>query len=120
MAATLAEQSCTPCRGGIPPLSREAAEDYHRQAPEWGLLDEATRIERTYRFKNFAEAFTFTERAAALAEAKGITPTSASAGATRRCRCAPRKSRACTKTISSWRRSSTASPSHRRAESGVA
>jgi 4a-hydroxytetrahydrobiopterin dehydratase len=74
MAATLAEKSCTPCRGGIPPLSREAAEEYHRQAPEWGLLDEATRIERTYRFKNFAEAFTFTERAAALAEAEGHHP----------------------------------------------
>jgi 4a-hydroxytetrahydrobiopterin dehydratase len=115
MAATLAEQSCTPCRGGIPPLSREAAEDYHRQAPEWGLLDEATRIERTYRFKNFAEAFTFTERAAALAEAEGHHPDICFGWGY-----APRKSRACTKTISSWRRSSTASPSHRRAESGVA
>ena len=74
MAATLAEKSCTPCRGGIPPLSREAAEEYHRQAPEWGLLDEAARIERTYRFKNFAEAFSFVERAAAVAEAEGHHP----------------------------------------------
>src|SRR5205823_824007 len=63
-----------PCRGGIPPLSREAAEEYHRQAPEWGLLDEAARIERTYRFTNFAEAFSFVERAAALAEAEGHHP----------------------------------------------
>src|SRR6266576_888259 len=74
MAATLAEKSCTPCRGGIPPLSRAAAEEYHRQAPEWGLLDEATRIERTYRFKNFAEAFSFVERTAAVAEAEGHHP----------------------------------------------
>jgi 4a-hydroxytetrahydrobiopterin dehydratase len=50
MATTLAEKSCTPCRGGIPPLSRAAAEEYRQQAPEWGLLDEATRIERTYLF----------------------------------------------------------------------
>ena len=57
MAATLAEKSCTPCGGGVPPLSREAAEEYHRQAPEWGVLVEATRIERTYRFKNFTAAF---------------------------------------------------------------
>src|SRR5437763_2278499 len=68
MDSTLAEKSCTPCRGGIPPLTREAAEEYHRQALDWVLLDEATRIERSYRFKTFAEAFGFVERAAALAE----------------------------------------------------
>src|SRR5438270_293120 len=64
----------TPCRAGVPPLSREAADEYHREAPEWGLLDEATRIERTYRFKNFAEAFSFVERTAAVAEAEGHYP----------------------------------------------
>jgi 4a-hydroxytetrahydrobiopterin dehydratase len=70
MESALAEKSCTPCRGGIPPLSREAAEDYRRQAPDWTLVDDATRIERTYRFKNFGEAFGFVERAASLAEAE--------------------------------------------------
>ena len=70
MESTLAEKSCTPCRGGIPPLSREAAETYRRQAPEWTLVDDAARIERTYRFKNFREAFGFVERAADLAEAE--------------------------------------------------
>jgi 4a-hydroxytetrahydrobiopterin dehydratase len=74
MASTLAEKSCTPCRGGVPPLSREIAEEYRRQAPDWALLDEAARIERTYRFKNFAEAFAFVERAAALAEVEGHHP----------------------------------------------
>ena len=74
MTSTLAEKSCTPCRGGIPPLTRETAEEYRRQAPDWALLDEATRIERMYRFKNFAEAFSFVERAAALAEAEGQHP----------------------------------------------
>ena len=74
MTTTLAEKNCTPCRGGTPPLIREAAEEYHRQAPDWTLLDEATRIERTYRFKNFAKAFAFVNRAAALAEAEGHHP----------------------------------------------
>jgi len=40
MAAALAEKSCIPCRGGIPPLSREAAEDDRhrccRQQPDCG------------------------------------------------------------------------------------
>jgi len=74
MSSTLAEKSCTPCRGGIPPLTAEAAEQYHRQAPDWSLVDSAGRIERTFRFRNFAEAFAFVERAAALAESEGHHP----------------------------------------------
>ena len=74
MPVALAEKSCTPCRGGIPPLTREEATDYRAQAPDWSLADDAKRIERTYRFKNFGEAFGFVERAAALAEAEGHHP----------------------------------------------
>ena len=74
MPVLLAEKSCTPCRGGVPPLTEEQAAAYHAQAPEWALLDEAKRIERTYRFRNFAEAARFVERAAALAEAEGHHP----------------------------------------------
>jgi 4a-hydroxytetrahydrobiopterin dehydratase len=74
MPSALAEKSCTPCRGGVPPLTQEEAASYHSQAPDWGLLEGARRIERTYRFKNFREAFAFVERAAALAEAEGHHP----------------------------------------------
>jgi 4a-hydroxytetrahydrobiopterin dehydratase len=58
----------------MPPLTREEASACRAQAPDWELLDEAKRIERTYRFKNFGEAFAFVERAAALAEAEGHHP----------------------------------------------
>ncbi len=74
MATALAEKTCTPCRGGIPPLTPEEAEGYRAQAPEWALMDSATRIERTYRFKNFREAFAFVSRAAELAETEGHHP----------------------------------------------
>ena len=74
MPLALAEKSCTPCRGGIPPLTEQEAAAYHAQAPDWELRDQATRIERTYRFKNFGEAFGFVERAAALAEAEAHHP----------------------------------------------
>ena len=112
-ADEIGRESCTPCRGGIPPLSAQEAEEYRRQAPEWRLVDDATRIERTYRFRNFRDAFGFVEQAATLAEAEAITPISASAGATRPSRCARKRSRACTRTISSWRQNSTASPTLR-------
>src|SRR5439155_8983523 len=74
MTSTLAEKSCTACRSGIPPLAREVAEEYRREAPDWALLDDAGRIERTYRFRNFTSAFAFVEHAAALAEAEGHHP----------------------------------------------
>jgi 4a-hydroxytetrahydrobiopterin dehydratase len=105
MAAPLAEKTCTPCRGGYPPLSHDEAEYLHGQAPDWALLDDDTRIERTYRFKNFREAFAFVERAAALAETESHHPDISFGWG-----CARKRSGACTKTILSWRQSSTASP----------
>ncbi len=74
MSATLAEKTCTPCRGGVPPLTRAEAEGYRAQAPEWVLQDEATRIERAYKFKNFTEAFAFVRKAGELAETEAHHP----------------------------------------------
>ena len=74
MASALAEKTCTPCRGGVPPLSPEEAEGYRAQAPDWALVDDATRIERRFRFKDFRAAFAFVARAAELAEAEGHHP----------------------------------------------
>jgi len=74
MPVALAEKSCTPCRGGIPPLTPQEAAGYREQAPEWELVDNAQRIERTFRFRNFGVAFAFVARAAELAEAEGHHP----------------------------------------------
>ena len=54
--SSLASRSCTPCRGGIPPLSREEVEAHHRQT------------------QNFAGALAFVQRAGDLAEAEGHHP----------------------------------------------
>ena len=70
MTSVLIEKTCTPCRGGVPPLTVEEAEAYRVQAPEWVLRDEATRIERTYRFRSFGDAFAFVRGAGELAEAE--------------------------------------------------
>jgi 4a-hydroxytetrahydrobiopterin dehydratase len=47
MTATLAEKTCTPCRGGIPPLTRDEAQRLQTQAPSWEFADDTRRIERT-------------------------------------------------------------------------
>src|SRR5712692_8857923 len=70
----LAERTCTPCQGGIPPLTREEAERLHTQAPNWELLDDAHRIERNFRFLNFREALTFVQEISELAETEGHHP----------------------------------------------
>src|SRR3954452_16419315 len=70
----LAEKTCTPCRGGIPPLTQAEAAAYHAQAPDWTLADDATRIERLYRFRNFRQAADFVIRAADLAESEAHHP----------------------------------------------
>jgi len=71
---TLSRKTCTPCRGGIPPLTADEVEAFRPQVPDWSLHDEAHRIERTYRFKDFAESFGFVTKAAELAETEGHHP----------------------------------------------
>ena len=74
MTEALVIKTCTPCRGGIPPLTREQAELFHTQAPAWQLQEEAHRIERGFRFRNFREALTFVQEIGELAEAESHHP----------------------------------------------
>src|SRR5215831_10716712 len=74
MSETLAEKTCTPCRGGIPPLTHEEAERFQSQTPNWELRDDGHRIERTFRFRNFQEALGFVRDVGDLAETEGHHP----------------------------------------------
>jgi 4a-hydroxytetrahydrobiopterin dehydratase len=74
MTETLAEKTCTPCRGGIPPLEPDEALRFQAQAPDWELHDHAHRIERTFRFPDFREAFAFVQEIGELAETEGHHP----------------------------------------------
>ena len=74
MTEALVGKTCTPCRGGIPPLTREQAALFHAQALDWQLLEEAHRIERRFRFRNFREALIFVQEIGELAEAEGHHP----------------------------------------------
>ena len=56
MSSELAAKICTPCRGGIPPMALDEAKLYLEQTPDWALLSEDMRIERTFKFANFKEA----------------------------------------------------------------
>lgn len=70
----LSEKTCIPCRGGIPPLALDEAETLLAQAPDWRLLENGTRLERQFRFKDFATALAFVNRVGELAEREGHHP----------------------------------------------
>ena len=68
MTETLVQKTCTPCRGGIPPLSRAEAERFKAQIPAWELASDARHIERQFKFGNFREALAFVDKVGQLAE----------------------------------------------------
>ena len=70
MSRPLAAKACTPCKGGIPPLTPQKAESFHRQVSGWDLRDDAHRIERKFKFRNFGEALRFVSQVGELAEAR--------------------------------------------------
>jgi 4a-hydroxytetrahydrobiopterin dehydratase len=74
VAEPLVEKVCTPCRGGVPPLTREEAERYLGLVRGWELLDDARLIRRAYRFGNFRQALAFVRDVGELAEAEGHHP----------------------------------------------
>jgi 4a-hydroxytetrahydrobiopterin dehydratase len=74
MAEDLTARTCIPCKGGVPPLTRDEAETYRRETPKWDLIDDATRIRRSLSFPNFAAALDFVNQVGALAEREDHHP----------------------------------------------
>ncbi|MEX0879729.1 MAG: 4a-hydroxytetrahydrobiopterin dehydratase [Thermoanaerobaculia bacterium] len=70
----LAEKRCVPCRGGIAPLTEEAAKDLAAGASGWRLEEDATRLSRRFEFRDFLEAMKFVNRVAEVAEREAHHP----------------------------------------------
>ncbi len=70
----LADQSCVPCRGGVPPLAADArAALLQRLGAEWQVVD-GHHLSKTFRFEDFAAALAYTNRVGAMAEEQGHHP----------------------------------------------
>jgi len=74
--AELAGESCVPCRGGEPTLDGPEVEELLRSVPGWRVVgrDGVERLEREFRFADFASALEFTNRIGAEAEVAGHHP----------------------------------------------
>lgn len=78
---TLASRDCIPCRGGVPPLTREELAPLLEQLPQWKLEERSTQrhgpvliLTREYRFANFKDAMAFAVRVGDLAEQQAHHP----------------------------------------------
>src|SRR5215471_15048022 len=74
--SVLKNDRCTACRPDSPRVTAAEIEELRLQVPDWKLVERESilRLERTCRFKDFAEALSFTNRVGALAEAEGHHP----------------------------------------------
>jgi 4a-hydroxytetrahydrobiopterin dehydratase len=72
----LTEMKCTACRGGEPTLTDEEIAELRPQVPKWRAVerDGVKRLERTFGFRNFAEALAFTDKVGERAEVEGHHP----------------------------------------------
>ena len=72
----LAAGKCVACRAGEPTLTDQQIAALHPQIPEWQVkeVDGVKRLERVFKFKNFAQALEFTNKVGAAAEAEAHHP----------------------------------------------
>jgi Pterin 4 alpha carbinolamine dehydratase len=74
----LLNEKCIACRRDVPRVTEAEIRELKPQVPDWALVERETiqRLERVFRFSNFAEALSFTNRVGSLAEAEGHHPDS--------------------------------------------
>jgi 4a-hydroxytetrahydrobiopterin dehydratase len=73
---SLADRTCVPCRGGVPPLKADKLIEFHNQLADpaqWTIVNEH-HIVRSYKFPDFKSALAFVNRVGAVAEEQGHHP----------------------------------------------
>jgi 4a-hydroxytetrahydrobiopterin dehydratase len=72
----LIREKCTACRRDSPRVTETDIVELKSQLPDWTLEEHqgVKRLERAFRFRDFAEALRFTNRVGALAEDEGHHP----------------------------------------------
>jgi 4a-hydroxytetrahydrobiopterin dehydratase len=75
-AAALAQMKCVACRRDAPTLTDDEIAELRPHVPDWQVveIDGIKRVERVFRFDDFAQALEFTNRIGELAEEEGHHP----------------------------------------------
>ncbi len=69
----LANRQCAPCRGGVPPLSKQEIEKFLPELDGWEVVDEH-HLRKSYKFSDFKNSLVFVNRVGKLAEEQGHHP----------------------------------------------
>jgi len=64
----LSEQTCVPCKGGVPPLTPTQIEPLLKELDSAWSVPQSHHLFRSFRFKNFKEALAFLNKVGGLAE----------------------------------------------------
>lgn len=70
----LADNTCVPCRGGVPPLETSRVQELLKELGVGWQLNQAGHLERLYTFRDFAKALDFVNTVGAVAEDEGHHP----------------------------------------------
>ncbi len=72
----LTQMKCVACRVGEPVVTDAEIAEYHPQVPEWQIIevDGIKRLQRVFKFCDFAEALAFTNKVGQAAETEGHHP----------------------------------------------
>jgi 4a-hydroxytetrahydrobiopterin dehydratase len=72
----LVSRKCIPCRGGDPSLTGSEIAALLSQVPEWQAItqDNILRLQRIFKFKNYAHSLDFTNKIAAIANEQDHHP----------------------------------------------
>ena len=71
LQTTLLAKKCTPCQGGVLPLSIQEAQTYVFQLPGWELIDNSTKLKRTFHGDDFIKAMKLANEIGELCEEEG-------------------------------------------------
>jgi 4a-hydroxytetrahydrobiopterin dehydratase len=69
----LADKTCVPCRGDVPPLKGAELEELIGQVPGWEIVDEH-HLRKEFRVENFRDALDLVNRVGKLAEEQAHHP----------------------------------------------
>ncbi|MEP6717480.1 MAG: 4a-hydroxytetrahydrobiopterin dehydratase [Terriglobia bacterium] len=69
----LADKTCVPCRGGVPPLAGEDLASLQKEVPAWDVVT-GHHLHRLFTFPDFVQALDFVNRVGAIAEEQGHHP----------------------------------------------
>src|SRR5260370_31512840 len=73
----LADKTCVPCRGGVPPLGGDELRRLSAQLPDWKVVpvgEDAHHIQKSFLFPDFRKGLDFVNRVGEVAEEQGHHP----------------------------------------------